>query len=662
MNLLKLKPTIDLSQHLAGNSMDEVAEQREMLTAMSENLKLSNERLKDANKELNTIFNKIDEALFSIDVVDRRVTQMSVGCEKIYGYTPLEFKADYDLWRKVIHPDDRDSFEESNKKLKSGLTVIQEYRIIHRNGSVRWVELKIFPSLDKNNWLIRVDGTAKEITERKIADEKIKESERRYRLVSENPILGIGWASTQGTVLNANKAFCEMLGYTYEEILDKHFSEFSHEDDLVIENPLFEKMIKGEISNYQIEKRYFTKSREIIWVLLNLSGVLKEDGSIDYFIGIIQDITTRKKAEEEAQESFKKIVANELLMKSAEGIAHFGSFLGHINENSLKWSDGAFRIFGYEPGEVEPSEELFLTHIHPEELEFVKKSLDTALKSLDTQKLSYRIIDRNGLIKHIQSELIIERNADGKPFRFTGLNQDVTEKIVLEKKLAREKKEKLQQMTAAVLTAQENERTFLAEELHDNINPLLATVKLYVDSAINNEENRIKLMKESKNFVGTAMDEIRKLSRSLIPPSLGEVTLTDAINDMIENITKVNDLRFISCWNITHESVLSDKLRLTVYRIMQEQFNNILKHAKASTVYLKLSQSSTNLELYIKDDGVGSDLNQKRNGVGLQNIINRSELFNGKVSIDSEPGNGFCLSINFPLHPESVPANPDILS
>ncbi len=92
-------------------------------------------------------------------------------------------------------------------------------------------------------------------------------------------------------------------------------------------------------------------------------------------------------------------------------------------------------------------------------------------------------------------------------------------------------------------------------------------------------------MKESKNFVDTAMDEIRKLSRSLIPPSLGKVALTDAINDMIENVSKVHDLRFVSCWNVTHESILDDKLRLTIYRIVQEQFNNILKHAKATTVY-----------------------------------------------------------------------------
>ncbi len=97
-----------------------------------------------------------------------------------------------------------------------------------------------------------------------------------------------------------------MLGYSFEEILNKHFTEFSHEDDLAIENPLFEKMIKGEISNYQIEKRYFTKNGEIIWVLLNLSGVLKENGCIDYFIGIIQDITTRKKRKKRRRKVLQK--------------------------------------------------------------------------------------------------------------------------------------------------------------------------------------------------------------------------------------------------------------------------------------------------------------------------------------------------------------------
>ena len=621
--------------------------QHEVLFAISENLKQSNKRLKEANRELNIIFNKIGEAFFSIDVINRKVTQMSVACEKIYGYTPMEFKGNANLLKDVVHPADLDTFLEKLRKLPEVETVFHSHRIVHRNQGIRWVEIKIIPSLNNHGVLERLDGIATDITERKIADERLTESERRYRLVSENPLLGIGWASTEGNVINANDAFCKMLGYTHQEILSKHFSEFSHPDDLELEVPLFQRMVDGAIDNYQIEKRYFTSTHQIIWVLLNLSSVLKPGGEIDYFIGIIQDITMKKKAMEEAEENFKKILDNETLMKTAEGMAHFGSFQVDLPDDKNTWSDGCFRIFGYGPGEIKPSKEFFLSHIHPDDVGNVQKILADALKHTDGQKLNFRIIDKNGGTKYIRSELIIERDDEGKAMRLTGFNQDISEKILLEKKLVKEKIQKQKQLTAAVLKAQENERKFLAEELHDNINQLLATSRLFIDSALLNVDERMALMEQSKRFISTAMDEIRQLSKSLLPPSLGEISLVDAIDHMIGNMNCVEETNFDLCREALDENLLSDKLKLAIYRIIQEQLNNVLKHSKAKNVFIGFSQTGDILQLSIKDDGKGFDTKKERKGVGLQNIVSRSQIFNGSVSVISEPGKGCELIVSF---------------
>jgi signal transduction histidine kinase len=135
----------------------------------------------------------------------------------------------------------------------------------------------------------------------------------------------------------------------------------------------------------------------------------------------------------------------------------------------------------------------------------------------------------------------------------------------------------------------------------------------------------------------------------LVPPSLGEISLTGAITDMLGDIEKVNELDFSTRWVVEDESVIGDKLKLTIYRIVQEQVNNILKHAKAKTVFITLQQQATAIELNITDDGIGFDITQKRNGVGLQNIISRTSIHNGTVKITSEPGKGCDLTVKFVL-------------
>src|SRR6185436_14776351 len=163
----------------------------------------------------------------------------------------------------------------------------------------------------------------------------------------------------------------------------------------------------------------------------------------------------------------------------------------------------------------------------------------------------------------------------------------ITERVLLEEKLVEEKIKKQQEIAAAIITAQAQERTFLGAELHDNINQILATANLYMDCAISDENSRINYIKDSKKFIKDAIEEIRKLSKTLLPPSIGEVGLQQALNDVIEKIKRVNDsIHFLIDWQVPDENILSEKLKLTIFRIVQEQLNNIFKHAKASNIII----------------------------------------------------------------------------
>jgi signal transduction histidine kinase len=118
---------------------------------------------------------------------------------------------------------------------------------------------------------------------------------------------------------------------------------------------------------------------------------------------------------------------------------------------------------------------------------------------------------------------------------------------------------------------------------------------------------------------------------------------------LIESARPPGEINVITEWNSFNENTSSDKLKLSIYRIVQEQLTNIFKYAKAQNAWLSLHQSPELVELVIKDDGVGFDTTEKQQGVGLQNISTRAEMHDGKMILESSPGNGCMLTVQFPV-------------
>jgi signal transduction histidine kinase len=207
-------------------------------------------------------------------------------------------------------------------------------------------------------------------------------------------------------------------------------------------------------------------------------------------------------------------------------------------------------------------------------------------------------------------------------------------------------------ITEATIRGQEKEREQLGVELHDNINQILATSRLYLDHALSMDPVKEELVSKSREFIAMAIEEIRRLSKTLLPPTLEDLGLIATLNELMETIS-ITGLFFIEKkWEGFDEHILQKDQKLTIYRILQEQMNNIIKHAGAKhvTVSLRLVQEADNkvVELMIKDDGKGFNPSKKRNGVCLRNITSRAELFGGSVQIQSEPGHGCEMKVLFP--------------
>ncbi|HEU4901311.1 MAG TPA: PAS domain-containing sensor histidine kinase, partial [Flavisolibacter sp.] len=227
------------------------------------------------------------------------------------------------------------------------------------------------------------------------------------------------------------------------------------------------------------------------------------------------------------------------------------------------------------------------------------------------------------------------------------LIRDVTQRKRMEQKLQNEQKRYQRLLTKQIIVAQEREREIIGHELHDNVNQILTTVKLYLETALQREDCKKDLIERSIGYLLQCIKEIRNLSHSLSAPTLGTQSLVDSIQVLIEDVSSCTD--FAIHFHVEkYKQPVSKELSLALYRIVQEQFTNIIKHAHATVVTVHLSQTAHETHLVIKDDGRGFEPAAQNHGIGLNNISSRVKAFNGRLSIQAAVGQGCRLSVRLP--------------
>jgi signal transduction histidine kinase len=162
------------------------------------------------------------------------------------------------------------------------------------------------------------------------------------------------------------------------------------------------------------------------------------------------------------------------------------------------------------------------------------------------------------------------------------------------------------------------------------------------------QQDDTKYLQQTKENLQKAIDEMRKISHRLNPATLKFIGLEGSINDLVNNIHHTGNISFTFQSNLNAEEKINDDVQLALFRIVQEQLNNILKHANAKKVVINLSQENEKINLTITDDGTGYDLRVKKHGLGLRNIFNRTEFHKGTAQIFTEPGKGFKLQVQIP--------------
>ena len=220
---------------------------------------------------------------------------VSPSATAMLGYTPEEHYADPELGFKILHPDDRHLIDEMLRHPQSPITI----RWLRKDGTIIWTEQRNKPLYDEGGEMVAIEGIARDITERKRAEEALRENEEKFRSTFNEASIGMTINDLDGRFLQVNRSLCEMFGRSEEALLATNFQAITHPDDLGADLAHVSRMLDGEINSFQMEKRYHHTDGHVVWASLNASLVRDLERRPLYLIGQLQDITERKALEEQ---------------------------------------------------------------------------------------------------------------------------------------------------------------------------------------------------------------------------------------------------------------------------------------------------------------------------------------------------------------------------
>ncbi len=609
---------------------------------------LAEKKLITSNERFELAAKAASEALWEWDVGNDSIYTSPVY-KDLFGFE-IDPALTFEGWQDCIHPEDRKqvlhSFHETIED-PSKDNWQYEYRYRKADGGYLFISDHFLIIRNEAGKAQRVIGALQDISQRKEAEHEILISNERFAMASKATSDAIyDWDITRNALVWGEGMY-QLFGYQSEEISLANWESHVHESerDGVLKS-LYQTLADKDKKFWRKEYRFRKKDGEYRYVVEKGYIIRNESGQAIRMIGAIQDITDIKQKEIELTKSYERFDA--VIKATNDMIWDWDLETGIF----FRDQNGVNTVYGVANEEDIKNLSDWLERIHPADQKKIKKIIRAILKATtqETFELEYRFKRDDGRYAHIYDRGIIICNQEGKPVHMIGAAQDITLRKKLEQQLLQKELEKQKIISKATIDTQEQERREIGKELHDNVNQVLTTTKLYLELAQNSPDLQNELMAKAVNNVVYVINEIRQLSRSLMDPSIGDLGLLDAIRDLIDNIHITRQLQVTLKGSKEVEDLLSDNQKLMVFRILQEALNNAIRHAQATSVVISLKKKEKKIELIVQDNGIGFHVPTTKKGAGLKNIQNRVYLASGSLQIDSAPGKGCQIMINFPIH------------
>ncbi len=348
--------------------------------------------------------------------------------QEIFGFVPGTFPGDRETFLSMVHAEDIDRVVQAvAHTFETGAPYNIEYRIRRLDGQIRWVAVwgivpQNLPTSDR-----QMIGVVCDITDRKQAEVALRDSEELFRTTFEQAAVGIIQTNLKGQLVQMNQKFCDIVGYSESELFLKYFGEITYPDDLAPDEANVRRLLSGTVSNFVMEKRYIRSTGEIVWVNLSVSLMRSSSGEPQCFIGVIQDISDRKQAEQDLQESRNMLklvldtIPQRVFWKDRQSV-FLGCNSAFANDYQLRLED----IVGKTDSELPWAEWAHLYQLD-----------DAAVIHSRTPKLNYEepTVNLNGEQIWIRSSKIPLTNSQGEIIGILGCYDDITDRKLAEEAL-----------------------------------------------------------------------------------------------------------------------------------------------------------------------------------------------------------------------------------
>lgn len=554
-----------------------------------------------------------------------RFIEVSAACETVWGYTREDLIGTSFI--KYVHPDDCKRSARLADAVFAGYDVNDfENRWIRKNGTVVPIEWSAKWYKDKT----LLCCVAKDATFRKQREQELRVSNERFKFVSlaaSDVIWDRDFES--GEIFYSSSAAIYGVLPNAGEDPDVFWKNHLHPEDRdrVIQSQLL--AIKDRnVFNWKEKYRFIKTDGSIIHTSDRALIIRNEEGRAIRMVGAVRDITEAKNLQEAdrlSKQRYKLLFENSPFPKWI-----FDEETQVIIEVNL----AAIHHYGYTREEF-----LSMRSCDLRPLSERGKAIQITRSLAGKKNKQY-----HGMARHQKKngDLIdVEIHSDGLIYEdrtyIVVIINDVTERIQVQKEIAK-----------AIIDTQERERSIIGKELHDNVNQLLTTAKLCVQNICYYPEQREIFADKTAEIIQKCIDEIRSLSKELITPTLTDLGFQSSIHELVSTFKELNQFSIELHYDL-NESLLNKDLRLSVYRVLQELFNNTVKHAGATRVDVIIQARKDYLRVVYADNGKGFDATAPGKGLGLTNIKSRVAVHKGKVRIISSEGEGAKALIIFPL-------------
>lgn len=464
--------------------------------------------------------------------------------------------------------------------------------------------------------------------ERKKAEVALRDQAETFEAIIENTSDSVLLISPDFKLLRFNKMAEErVLTRKGERIfIGADFRKFLYPDAEEIFYTMFSDSLHGKFCDREIKAK--DTHGNSFWIRAKTSPVYDRDNKLLGVTLLSENIDSQKKAQIaliQSEEKFRSLVEQSLV----------GVYI--MQEEKFVYVNPGFeKVMGYSIDELK--ETSFDQWIYEEDVEKIKENYLLRINSeKPTDQYTFRAVRRDGALLYI--EAIVSKIIYGNRPAVIGTIVDITDHVEEEKRIGK-----------AVNDAQEKERMQIGMELHDNVKQIMAASMINLDflkNRLDDQRATTEMLDRVISYIREAMEELRKLSHQLAPSIDSTIPLDEKIEILVNTMNAANKLKVHYQLDEFTQPVSND-VQLTLYRILQEQFNNILKYAKASSVFISVRHNRDNIQMSIKDDGEGFNLSAKRNGIGFENIRRRVQVLDGQLKIFSAPGDGCEINVQIP--------------